>query len=136
MIQRIQTLWLLAAALCGFATLKLPFYVGSTANSPAQEFFNATSHLLLMVLTVAAAIVALVAIFLYKNRPLQSKITLAGLAASIVNIVLYFVFIKRYDSGAIALSSIFTFAVTAFYIMALMGIRKDEKLVKSLDRLR
>lgn len=135
MIQRIQTLWLIAAALCGFATLKLPFYVGSIANSSAEEF-NAMSHFLLMILTVAASIIALVAIFLFKNRPLQSKITLAGLGISILNIVLYFVFIKRYNSGAIALSSIFSFGVTAFYLMALMGIRKDEKLVKSLDRLR
>jgi uncharacterized membrane protein len=135
MIQRIQTLWLLAAALCGFATLKMPYYVGSTGNGPAVAF-TAMSHVLLMILTVATAIIALVAIFLYKNRPFQTKITLAGLGISILNIVLYVLYTKDYDSGAMALSSVFTFAVTAFFIMALMGIRKDEKLVKSLDRLR
>lgn len=135
MIQRVQTLWLLAASICGFATLKMPFYVGSIGTAPAEEF-TATTNMLLMVFTVASAIMALVNIFLYNNRPLQFRIGLAGLAISVLNIILYFVYTKKYDTGAIALSAIFSFAIPAFFLMAIMAIRKDEKLVKSIDRLR
>ncbi len=135
MIQRVQTLWLLAAGICGFASLKMPFYVGSVGATAAEEF-TATSNLLLMILTVAGAIVALVDIFLYNNRPLQFRIGLSGLAISVLNIVLYFIYTKKYDTGAITLTAVFTFAIPAFFLMAVIGIRKDEKLVKSVDRLR
>ncbi len=135
MIQRVQTLWLLAASICGFASLKMPFYVGSVGATAAEEF-TATTNLLLMVLTVAGAIVALVDIFLYNNRPLQFRIGLSGLAISVLNIVLYFIYTKKYDTGAITLTAVFTFAIPAFFLMAVIGIRKDEKLVKSVDRLR
>ena len=135
MIQRVQTLWLLAASICGFATLKMPFYVGSVGPTPAESF-TAMTNMMLMILTVAAAIVALVDIFLYNNRPLQLKIGLAGLIVSILNIILYFVYTNKYDAGAIALSAVFSFAVPVFFLMAVIAIRKDEKLVKSVDRLR
>ena len=135
MIQRVQTLWLLAASICGFATLKMPFYVGSVGATPAEEF-TASGNIFLLILTVAAAIVALVDIFLYNNRPLQFKIGLAGLAVSVLNIILYFVYTKKYDIGAITLTAIFSFAVPVFFLMAIIGINKDEKLVKSVDRLR
>ncbi|MFN3666796.1 MAG: DUF4293 domain-containing protein [Sediminibacterium sp.] len=135
MIQRVQTLWLLGASICGFATLKLPFYVGSVGTAPAESF-SATTNTLLMILTVAVAIVSLVAIFLYNNRPLQQRIGLAGFAISVLNIILYFVFTKKYDVGAIALTAVFSFAIPALLLMAILAIRKDEKLVKSVDRLR
>ncbi len=135
MIQRIQTIWLLLAAASGFATLKLPFYIGSIGNTPAESF-TAMSNTLLMIFTVAAAIVGLVALFLYNNRKLQFKIGLTGLAVSLLNIVLYFVDAKKYDTGGIALFCVFSFAVPVFFILALRGIYKDEKLIKSVDRLR
>jgi hypothetical protein len=135
MIQRIQTIWLLLAAACGFATLKLPFYIGSIGNAPAESF-TAMSNTFLMILTVAAAIIALVALFLYNNRKLQFKIGITGLVVSILNIALYFLQAKKYDTGGIALFCVFAFAVPVLFILALRGIYKDEKLVKSVDRLR
>ncbi|GAC1439338.1 MAG: DUF4293 domain-containing protein [Sediminibacterium sp.] len=135
MIQRIQTLWLLLASCCGFASLKLPFYIGSIGNAPA-EAFTAMTYVLILVLTIAAAVVALVDIFLYQNRPLQLKIGVAGLGAGILVIVLYFLQIKKYDTGGIALSSVFSFAVPVFFLLAIRSIYKDHKLVKSIDRLR
>ncbi len=135
MIQRIQTLWLLAAGACGFATLKLPFYIGSKGNAPAEPF-SAMSSVFLLTFTITVSIVAFVTIFLFKNRSMQLKMGLAGLAASIITILLYFSRAKQYDTGGIALSSVFTFAIPVCYILALRGIYKDEKLVKNADRLR
>lgn len=135
MIQRIQTLWLLAAGICGFATLKLPFYIGSKGNLPAEPF-TAVNNVFLMIIAIITAVVAFVAIFLYKNRGLQLKLGLAALAASIIYIFLCFSGIKQYNTGGIALTSVFTFAIPVFLLLALRNIYKDEKLVKSADRLR
>jgi hypothetical protein len=43
---------------------------------------------------------------------------------------------QNFAKGSIALYCIFVFAIIAGYIMAARGIWKDEKLVKSLDKLR
>ncbi len=135
MIQRIQSLWLLAAGICGFTALKLPFYIGSKGNVPAEDF-TAVSSIYLMILAVAIAVVALINIFLYKNRGLQLKLGLAGFAGSILYLVLAFSKIRQYDTGGIALTAVFSFAIPVFYLLAIRGIYKDEKLVKSTDRLR
>lgn len=135
MIQRIQTIWLLLAAACGFISLNQPFYIGSIGAAPAERF-TGMSNTLIMIFTVAAAIVALMIIFLYHNRPLQLKIGTAGLVISMLTILLYFVQAKKYDTGGIALFCVFAFAVPVFFILALRGIYKDEQMVKNADRLR
>jgi len=126
---------LLAAGVCGFATLRLPFYIGSRGNTPAEDF-TAVSSTILMILAVAIAVVALIGIFLYKNRGLQLKLALAGFAGSVLYLLLAFSKIRQYDTGGIALTSVFSFAIPIFYLLAVRGIYKDEKLVKSADRLR
>jgi hypothetical protein len=42
----------------------------------------------------------------------------------------------NFYNGNIALWAIFYFAVLIFFILAARGISKDEKLIKSMDRLR
>ena len=54
---------------------------------------------------------------------------------SVLIVILYFVEMRSL-SGSISLSAIFVFAIVAGYIMAARGIWKDEKLVKTLDKLR
>jgi peptidoglycan/LPS O-acetylase OafA/YrhL len=135
MIQRIQSIWLLLAAACGFTTLIASFYIGSSGTLPV-EHFTAKDNLLLLIFTVIAATLSAVAIFLYKNRPLQIKLGFAALALSIINIVLFFVGIKKYTSGGIALESVAAFIVPVFIILSIRAIWKDERLVKSTDRLR
>ncbi|MEN9685006.1 MAG: hypothetical protein RLZZ28_792, partial [Bacteroidota bacterium] len=84
MIQRIQTLWLLVAAVLAFATLKLSFFSGNVLVNNVKEFksFTAMSSIPLMILTVAVAITSLITIFLYKDRKLQLKIGLSVLVVS------------------------------------------------------
>ena len=48
----------------------------------------------------------------------------------------YFLAYKKYTTGGIALGSMASFAIPVFLILAGSGIYKDDKLVKSLDRLR
>jgi hypothetical protein len=51
-------------------------------------------------------------------------------------LVLYFLELNHFTSGTIALWCIFHFAILGTYILASRGIYKDEKLIKSMDRLR
>ncbi|HRI20814.1 MAG TPA: DUF4293 family protein, partial [Panacibacter sp.] len=51
-------------------------------------------------------------------------------------IALYFSAMDNYLEGRIDLTSVFAFAVPVFLLLAARGIYKDEKLVKSADRLR
>ena len=137
MIQRQQTLWLLLSTICAFLSYWLPFYSGTKIvnNVIEKAFLNGGSTFLLMILTGMSAALSLFTIFLFKVRKLQFRLCLGGLALSVIMIILYFSEIKKL-SGSISLSCLIVFAILAGYIMAAYNIRKDEKLAKSLDRLR
>ncbi len=135
MLQRIQTVWLLAASACGFLSLKANFFIGSISTEAASNF-TGMNDLLIMILTIVAATVAFIAIFLYMTRPIQLKMILAAFILNITVLVLYFLAFKKYTTGGIALGSMASFAIPVFLILAGSGIYKDDKLVKSLDRLR
>jgi drug/metabolite transporter (DMT)-like permease len=139
MIQRIQTLWLLVASVCGFATMKLSFYSGNKPDANNVKQFmplNATTNTLLTVLTVCVAAACLVLIFMYKDRKRQLLVTLATFAVSIVNIILYFTEIKNFIEGNYDITAILAFLVPLFLLLASWRIYKDERLVKNADRLR
>lgn len=141
MIQRIQTLWLLLAAGAGFASLRLPFYSGHRIDDPTKQYaeINAASpSLLLLILTVAVAIASLVIIFLYKDRKMQMRLIIVTLLVSLANIVLYFLETKKFVPGesSFDLTCIFAFIVPVFLFLASRGVYRDQKLIKSVDRLR
>ena len=141
MIQRLQSVWLLLAAAAAFCSLKFSFYSGNLVaeNQPKSwVYLTAQSNLLLLILTAGAGIACLIAIFLYKNRKLQMRIALLTLIVSIINLVLLFMQTQHFvpGEGNFNLTAIFPIIVPVFLILAMRGIRKDEKLVKSLDRLR
>ena len=135
MIQRIQTIWLLLAAVASFATLKLSFYSGNKDNNLFEEL-TGSSHFLLLILSVAVGLLALITIFLFKNRKLQIRLSLLGIVLQLVALVIYFQQIKTYVQGNFTLTSALSFIIPVFFILAWLGIRKDEKLIKSMDRLR
>jgi heme/copper-type cytochrome/quinol oxidase subunit 4 len=135
MIQRIQTLWLLLASACSAATLFFPFYTGNKDNNLFIEI-NAQSHFLSLFLTVAVILESILAIFFYKNRKKQMIIVAVSLIAQILNIVFFLYQTKPFLQGAISFTALFTFIIPVFLVLALLGIRKDEKLVQSMDRLR
>lgn len=94
--------------------------------------------MLLLILTAGLGLASLISIFLYKNRKQQFRIVLLCLVISIINLVLFFVETRKYvvGEGNFDLTAAIAFAVPIFLFLALRGIRKDDKLVKSLDRLR
>ena len=139
MIQRIQSLWLFLAATCAALSFKFPFYSGNIIgkdNLPVPERLIASSDFILLILTILLSAGTLIILFLYKNRKQQLWLTVAAIAVSIINIVIYFTEIKKYTSGTYSLSGIFVFAIPVLLILAARGIWQDEKLVKSVDRIR
>jgi drug/metabolite transporter superfamily protein YnfA len=139
MIQRIQTVWLFLSALFAALTYKFPFYTGNVINKEKVQVYEnlvASSSFLLLIFTAVLVGGAIYIIFMYKNRKQQIWLTVGALGLSIINIILYFSELKKFISGNTALTSVFVLAIPVFLLLAINGIWKDEKLVKSLDRLR
>ncbi len=138
MIQRIQTIWLLLASACAFLTLKFSFYSGNKIIDNQKQFIHLTANenMLLTILSVAVGIAALILIFLYKDRKMQLRLTIVTMLLSILNIWLYFSAIKNYVEGYYDITAFIVFLVPIFLLFAARGIYKDERLVKSMNRLR
>ncbi len=140
MIQRQQTLWLLLSTLAAILSFMFPFVVGGEivgkSTVPSTLRVDAGSNFFLLVLTGASLILSSVIIFLFKNRKQQMQLCLAGILLSVLIIVLYILQMNKLIKPTLALSCIFPFAIVVGYFMAFRNIRKDEKLIKTLDKLR
>lgn len=114
MIQRKQTLFLLLAAVA----------------SGVAAFLN-TGTTLMLVLLIVSAVLCLAIIFLYGNRKRQVLCTLAPLALLLVWYILLAVArMQMVWSDALPAVAIL------LIVLARKGIVSDEKLVRSLDRIR
>ena len=137
MIQRIQTIWLLLAAVCVFLTLQFSTYFGTNKDLIPSSFLNGLDTLPLIFATLATGIVALISIFLYKNRKQQLRFTLLGIVLQLVLMFLYYREIQTYvGKGNFSISAVLHAAVLLFFILAAQGIRSDDKLIKDSNRLR
>lgn len=160
MIQRVQTIFLavvaiLMAALTGFNYWQKAALDGSTKiylsaigkaviiqgnENAAIEYFPYTAVAILALLSCGVAIYE---IFQYKNRLVQLKIGALNSLFMGATLVLMVVFINQnedlLDPGNRVIPSIaFYMPVVAMFcnIIANRFIRKDEKLVRSADRMR
>jgi len=157
MLQRIQSVYLLLAGLAIFALFLFPLVhnvnvdgksinisvKGVYQNSDVPNYTQPTHTFAgLMVATVVLGIIPMVIIFLYKNRKQQVALCYSALLAIIgysfwmsqaVKPFLGDAQIDTHNGGiGLLLSSI----SIIFIIMAVKAINRDEKLVKSADRLR
>jgi hypothetical protein len=138
MIQRIQSVWLLLATAFDATTFRFPFYSGDWTKDtiPNAIDLNAKTTIWFTILTVIAGLLAFITIFLFDNRKLQLKLCYLGVFLSAVLLTMYFVELENFTTGNVAIWAIFYFAILACFILAARGIWKDQKLIKSLDRLR
>lgn len=100
-----------------------------------KAILDGGSTFFLLVLTAISLLLSFVTIFVFKDRKLQIKLCFVGIAISVGILAIYFTEMSKLQ-GSLALSSVFAFAIPIGYILALRGIWHDEKLVKSLDKLR
>ncbi len=133
MIQRIQTIWLLIASAAAFSILKFPFYYTPEPN--ALEINGAAQYSTLITLAFSACL-SFISIFLYGNRMLQLKVTLANFLLS--GLIGYFIYtiVIAHPGGGFTLASAGLFLIPVLQLIACFKIYQDEKLVKSADRLR
>ncbi|HEX6914234.1 MAG TPA: DUF4293 family protein [Chitinophagaceae bacterium] len=141
MIQRIQTLWLALAAICGGLSYYLPFYSGTRMMGeppqPTPEVeMNSTFSVPIIIFMAIAVVGSIHALLSYSQRSRQFWVSLVCMISSIIAIVLLFMATSEFEGGGVRIESLVYFAVPVFLFMAAKGIRNDEKLVKSMDRLR
>jgi len=141
MIQRVQTIWLLIAAIAVFLTLKFAFYSGTLLNGTlvSQNSFHslvATDNFILMVLTCALGSALIINIFLFKHRTLQFRICIIAILLEFLILFLYYRQTKFYSNGTLDVWAIFHLVTIIALILAARGIYKDEKLIKDSNRLR
>jgi peptidoglycan/LPS O-acetylase OafA/YrhL len=141
MIQRIQSIWLLLAGAAGLLTYKLPLWRGTLQDGSVREYLG-PENLLIFALIVATSLLAFVTIFLFKNRRQQKGLALIGALLSIAIIALEVYLVDEFKKGLSLASNtwqigaLMPLLMMVFFFLARAGIVKDEKLVKSLDRLR
>jgi hypothetical protein len=136
MLQRIQTVYLLLAAGVS-AGLIFVFHLWITDQ---EIIVYAKDELLYIALFLGSAILSVVAIFMYKNRKSQFVM---GRLNIILNFILlgFFVYQSLNVSGETAVSEKgigMLLPIVSIVLLALANkaIKKDEDLVKSVDRLR
>jgi len=151
MIQRIQSLFLLLVLIISTCMFFLPIagFISDTyilkATGLVKTIITAKDipfdGRLLMIFIPGLALMSLFIIFRYKNRVLQIKLCRIGILINVVIIVLIFYFAdmleKELSSQAqYKVGAVLPLLSVIFLYLAVSAIRKDEKLVKSTDRLR
>jgi hypothetical protein len=144
MIQRIQSIFLLLAAGAFAALISLPFATGTPGPTGIFQDGRYSIHDngFLMVLTGAGALLSLICIFLFKKRPVQLKV---GYLIIVIGILLPVMVVLYYMNQAEHIAStqiqesiglLMPVVGIVCVVLANIYIRKDERLVKSMDRLR
>ena len=144
MIQRIQSVYLLLATL--FTVVGLLVF-GLWTDENGSEYFAmdafSSENVMLMVITClffVTALLTLVAIFQFKDRKKQFVI---GRLAILDNLILlgFLIYVTQNLSGEIVVSEkgiglLIPIINVVLVTLANKAIKKDEELVKSVDRLR
>ena len=145
MIQRIQTLWLLLAALVNAGLFFFPQYKAEIMQNgvAVTQYIRVNDHYPSLLVALVITAMPVIAIFMFRNRTKQRNLALVSLVATVGFIAATLMRVSNFNNGTSApvngtywIGSILPVISIIFLFMAISGIRKDEKLVKSLDRLR
>jgi hypothetical protein len=149
MIQRIQTLYLLAVVALGIALIWLPvvqfvspegtalqvYELSALGGAPLQGLWGLT------LTTVLIPLLALVDIFLYKNRILQARLNIftVMLCLGYYGVLALYIWRAKMSLGVewhILPWASFPLVCLVLTMMATRRILKDEALVRAADRIR
>lgn len=166
MIQRIQSVYLLLAFLCMVLLLFFPVFSVEATSESGDVVLHAVvdqngvsgsklenGDFPLYIVYIALALFSAASIILYKKRPRQLMITRINLILHLLLVVgiylFYYLGAGLVEEGVSKLTGeearvVFYMEVgffilipsLAFILLAIRGIKRDENLVKSLDRLR
>lgn len=119
----------------------LPFY-GDSGRSPVTEWYTPGKFHLLIAEAGAVAILALVAVFFYKNRTRQVRLCRAGMIVSLMFFSHAVVFPQWFfhsipvEHIVLGAGAWLLLLNPVFFFLAARFIKKDEELVRAADRLR
>lgn len=151
MIQRIQSLYLLIASVITATLFRIPvlsiisndrnyviFYNGMKDYMTHETVSTNPAGLLILVFAV---IVPLIAIFIFKKRVLQMKFVNYSIMFNvlfIVDMVYYLYRIKQSVDFSVEfqLGIVLPFVSIILLYLAKRNIKKDEELIRSVDRIR
>lgn len=159
MIQRVQSLFLIGVVICLVVTLFNPIWqkfdpesqtgavlkvlyteIHSPDQAVSQEYFPTV---FLAILALTGIVVAIVEIFQYRNRLTQMKLGALNslVLAGFLGLSVYFTFrmekmISVAGEGTYELGMYLPAAALICNLLANRFIRKDESLVRSVDRIR
>jgi amino acid transporter len=158
MIQRIQTVYLSLAFVATALLFAFPLaqffsetgaYVFSVTGLKNMvpgdaNAFNPIIFLPLIIVVVGLAFLTLFTIFQFKNRSFQIKLTSIGVLAAIALIMgIFFLYIPMIEKKINiipdyrkAFGIYLPLVALVFLVMANRAIKRDDKLVRSADRLR
>jgi hypothetical protein len=161
MIQRVQSLYLLAAVIICMILLFVPLALVKVTAAGQESIFKSylyygldmstNAHLggkLFVLRTfyiVLIMILSLAAVFMYRKRLVQLKLIRFSIFVDILAVVTIFMigdkdFASRFPGSQVQTSylfpSILPLIVIILLFLAHRGVKKDEELVRSADRLR
>lgn len=156
MIQRIQTVYLLIAAIAALSLYFFPiaWFYGETNtiqffvyrlldHVPANAvLFGSMFTLPLNILTVLMILVPFSSIFLYRNLKKQMLFVRVGVLIAVIHIaLLFFFYIDRIATATkieadYNIGIFFPIVSLVFLLLGLRGIMNDIKIIRSADRLR
>jgi len=155
MIQRIQSLYLLLTTLLSLLFLKGSFlsfieksgsvikvtFNGIIRDTGGQGFEQIEKLLPVSSLIILIPVLSLLTIFFFKKRKIQ-----LWLALSVIILIVGFIFVLIYYSWIViteynaeivpGFKMVIPVLMLIFSVLAYRGIRKDDRLVRSYDRLR
>jgi len=155
MIQRIQSLYLLLTTLLSLLFLKGSFlsfieksgsvikvtFNGIIRDTGGQGFEQIEKLLPVSSLIILIPVLSLLTIFFFKKRKIQ-----LWLALSVIILIVGFIFVLIYYSWIViteynaeivpGFKMVIPVLMLIFAVLAYRGIRKDDRLIKSYDRLR
>jgi hypothetical protein len=148
MIQRIQSVWLFLAAMLNGLLFLFPLYrynhpMGGMIPSPWQ-YESVKTYVPLFILAAVITVLPLVSIFMFGDRKRQKGmvwISIISISGFISLMLMRVSNLKNATPPAANFEYVLpgvlvTLGALVFLVLALRGIRHDEKLIKSLDRLR
>ena len=135
MIQRIQSVYLALAAIVAGS---LPFVFNSWETTENAAVFAIDKQYLLVGFLISA-VMSLASIFMFKNRKSQFVINRLNIILNFI-LLAVFVYSSLTASGEMEVSEkgvgILPIISIVLLVLANKAIKKDEDLVKSVDRLR
>lgn len=155
MIQRIQSIWLFLAVLVLVLMLFLPIATKEIAGTESGIYTSGLyqtviakpginikieSFLPLLITNIAVAVMCLANIFNFRKRKLQKRIAIFTIAAIAGFAFWCSVYAKQLpggiDGASFGIGAFLPAVAILFCILAIFGINKDERLIRSAERLR